>query len=334
MTNLSPPPSPKVSILIPAYNAMEYLPATINSVLSQTYRNFEVVVVNDGSTDNVEAWINSLPDRRVRLVSQPNQGLASARNTGLNHAKGDYIAFIDADDIWLPNKLERQVHLLDTQPEIGLVYTWIALIDGAGKPQGKLRKNYAKGDVWVPLTTHNIVECGSVALVRRECFDKVGLFDESLPLSCSEDWDMWLRIAAHYSFGLVAKPLVQYRCHANNLSSRWQAMEKSFEIVLKKAFEAAPEAMQGYKNRSYGFAKLRVAWKALQHSGGDYETAVAFEREAIAYYPAIRRTREYLRFKTALVFVQLFGLQPYTRCRQLAYQMKGQGFYDLLRRRA
>ena len=220
MTNSSHAPSPKVSVLIPAYNAMEFLPATIASVLAQTYQDFEVIVVNDGSIDDVEGWVNELPDQRVKLVSQSNKGLASARNTGLATAKGDYIAFIDADDLWLPNKLEKQVQLLDTQPDVGLVYTWISLIDETGQPQGKLRKNHAQGNVWVQLTTHNIVECGSVALVRRECFDKVGLFDDTLPFSCSEDWDMWLRIAAHYSFGSVAEPLVQYRCHSNNLSSR------------------------------------------------------------------------------------------------------------------
>lgn len=316
------PKSPTVSVLIPAYNAMEFLPKTVSSVLTQTYQDFELIIVNDGSTDNVESWAENLSDRRVKLVSQPNKGLAGARNTGLESATGDYIAFIDADDIWLPTKLEKQVRLLNDNPEIGLVYSWIALIDETGKPQGKLRKNSACGNVWLDLTTHNIVECGSVALVRSQCFQTVGQFDETLPLSCSEDWDMWLRIAAHYSFGLIEEPLVCYRCHSNNLSSQWQPMEESFQIVLKKAFDAAPAYLQAYKNRSYGFAALRVAWKALQNSNGDYKDAMDKEREAIAQYPEIQRTQEYLRFKIALIFVRLFGLRPYNTCRQLAYRLK------------
>lgn len=99
-------------------------------------------------------------------------------------------------------------------------------------------------------------------------------------------------------------------------------MAKSFELVLQKAFDTAPAYLQAYKNRSYGSAKLRAAWKALQHSGGDCEDAIAMEKEAIAYYPAIKRTREYLKFKTALIVVQLFGLGSYSACRQLIYTLK------------
>lgn len=315
-------PTPEVSVLVPAYNAMDFLPDTVASVLAQTYQDFELIIVNDGSTDSVENWASELSDPRIKLISQQNKGLAGARNTGLENAKGDYIAFVDADDLWLPNKLEKQVALLKARPEVGLVYSWISLIDETGEAQGKLRKNQAEGDVWVDLTIHNIVECGSVALVRKECFNKVGKFDETLPFSCSEDWDMWLRIAAHYHFGLIEEPLVYYRCHNNNLSSRWQLMEESFEIVLKKAFDSAPERLQVHKNKSYGFAKLRVAWKALQNSGGDDKTALQFERTAIDYYPKIRLTGEYLRFKIALIFVRLFGLQGYNHCRQVVYRLK------------
>ncbi|WP_036484352.1 glycosyltransferase [Myxosarcina sp. GI1] len=313
---------PKVSVLVPAYNAMKFLPETITSILNQTYQDFEIIIVNDGSSDCIETWVKQLSDERIQLVSQSNQGLASARNKGLIEARGEYIAFIDADDLWLPTKLEKQVQILDNNQDTGLVYTWIALIDEHSKPQGKLRKNYAQGNVWLELTTHNIVECGSVALVRRECFEKVGLFDIDLPFSCSEDWDMWLRIAADYKFGLVKEPLVYYRCHSNNLSSRWQTMDKSFQIVLKKAFDSAPKSLQSYKNRSYGFAKLITAWKALQNSNGDLKAAIKNEQEAIQYYPKIKYTKEYLRFRVAFLFIRLFGLQPYNNFRQSIYRLK------------
>jgi glycosyltransferase involved in cell wall biosynthesis len=312
---------PKVSVLVPAYNAMEYLPKTISSVIDQTYQDFEIIIVNDGSVDEIETWAKQLSDSRIKLVSQANQGLASARNTGLANARGEYIAFIDADDLWLSSKLEKQVQVLDSNPDVGVVYSWIALIDEKGSLLGKIRKNYAQGNVWVELTTHNIVECGSVALVRRACFDKVGLFDEDLPFSCSEDWDMWLRIAPDYKFGLVKEPLVYYRCHSTNLSSRWQAMEESFQIVLEKAFEAAPDSLKSYKNRSYGFAKLRVAWKALQNSDGDYQTSLKKKKEAVSFYPQIKYTNEYIRFMVALLFIRLFGLRSYNNCRQLLYKL-------------
>lgn len=312
---------PKVSVLVPAYNAMEYLPETISSVLSQTYQNFEIIIVNDGSSDHIENWFEQLLDQRIRLVSQSNQGLASARNTGLAEARGEYIAFIDADDLWLPTKLERQVSVLDSSPDIGLVYTWIDLIDEDGKPLGKVRKNRARGNVWLDLTVHNIVECGSVALVRRICFEKVGNFDSTLPFSCSEDWDMWLRIAAHYSFEVVQEPLVRYRYHSTNLSSRWQAMDESFQIVLGKAFKDAPKVLQAYEARSYGFAKLRAAWKALQNSEDSCQSAIFLLQEAINYYPRIKISREYIRFRSALLIVQIFGIQNYNKFRQVAYQL-------------
>ncbi len=314
--------SPKVSVILPAYNAMDFLPQAVSSVLAQTFADFELIIINDGSSDNIESWAHSLHDRRIKFVSQINSGPASARNNGLRNALGDYIAFIDADDIWVATKLEKQVNLLAENPEMGLVYSWISLIDEAGKRQGKLRKNSVRGNVWLDLTVHNIVECGSVALVRGECFEAVGGFDERQAIAGSEDWDMWLRIAAHYGFGLIEEPLVNYRCHTNNLSSHWRQMAKSFELVLQKAFDTAPVYLQAYKNRSYGFAKLRTAWKALQHSEGDYKDAIAMEKEAIACYPAIKRTREYLKFKSALIFVQLFGLQPYSACRRAIYRIK------------
>ena len=314
--------NPKVSVLIPAYNAMEFLPETISSILNQTYQDFEIIIVNDGSLDHIESWAKQQSDSRIQLISQSNKGLASARNMGLANARGEYIAFLDADDLWLPAKLEKQVQILDDNWDIGLVYTWISLIDEQGKPQGKLRKNYAQGNVWLELTTHNIVECGSVALVRRECFNKVGLFDINLPFSCSEDWDMWLRIAAYYKFGLVREPLVYYRCHSNNLSGRWQAMDESFQIVIEKAFNSAPKSLHSYKNRSYGFAKLITAWKALQNSDGDLKAAQKNEKDAIKYYPKIKYTKEYLRFRAAFSFVRLFGLQPYNNFRQSIYRLK------------
>nr|WP_256498773.1 glycosyltransferase family A protein [Chroococcidiopsis sp. CCNUC1] len=115
---------PKVSVIIPAYNAMKYLPATLGSLLSQTFDDFEAIVVNDGSFDETEKWVSQIEDPRVKLICQQNKGLAGARNTGINQATGEYIAFLDADDLWEPSKLEKQVAVLEENPEVGLVYTW------------------------------------------------------------------------------------------------------------------------------------------------------------------------------------------------------------------
>ncbi len=130
--------TPKVSVVIPAYNAMTYLPETITSVLQQTYTDFEVVVVNDGSTDKIEEWIVQISDPRIKLVSQANLGLAGARNTGIRESQGKYLAFLDADDLWEPTKLEKQVKILEKNPEVGLVYTWVTYIDETGQSTGRV----------------------------------------------------------------------------------------------------------------------------------------------------------------------------------------------------
>jgi glycosyltransferase involved in cell wall biosynthesis len=313
--------NPTVSVLIAAYNAMEYLPETVESVLNQTYTDFELIIVDDGSTDCIADWVKQIEDRRLRFVSQPNKGLAAARNEGLKHARGELIAFLDADDLWRPAKLAMQVERMVANPKVGVVYNWVAIIDEHGALQGKVRKSNAEGNVWGQLTTGNIVECGSVALVRRECFAKVGSFDEDLPCSCSEDWDMWLRIATSYEFAVIKEVLTLYRCHSNSLSRRWQIMDESFEIVLKKAFAGAPESLRGSKERSFAFAKLRTAWKALQNSNGDSGEALRNERIALNFDPSIRFTREYVRFKIAYMMVSAFGLEGYNRCRREFYRL-------------
>ena len=213
---------PQITVVVPAYNSMQYLPATLKSVFQQTYADFEIIVVNDGSTDNTEEYVLSLKDARLKLVVQDNQGLAAARNTGIAHATGEYIAFLDADDLWESTKLEKQLRLFQENPEAGLVYTWVAYIDEQGHQTGRIFKDCAEGRIWRELTIFNIVRCGSVPMVRRACFETCGTFDRSLD-SAVEDWDMWLRIAHSYDFLAVKEPLVYYRQRETSCSKNWRA---------------------------------------------------------------------------------------------------------------
>ncbi|MBD2531228.1 glycosyltransferase family 2 protein [Nostoc flagelliforme FACHB-838] len=312
---------PKVSVLIPAYNAMNYLPETMENVLSQTFTDFEVIVVNDGSSDETERWISQIKDPRVRLINQENQGLSGARNTGIVHAKGEYITFLDSDDLWEPTKLEKQLRVLEGNPEVALVYTWVAFIDETGKPTGRVFKNQAEGDVWKKLTEHNIVECGSVAMVRRSCFEVVGLFDRNLG-SYLEDWDMWLRMASRYPFKVVKEPLVYYRQSSSSASRNWEAMARSFEIVIEKAFSAEASELQYLKNRSYGSANLCLAWKALQSSAQDWENAASFRAKALAYYPWLCFSQEFVRLSIAITLLRQFGPDGYQRFLSYVYTLR------------
>ncbi|MUG99149.1 glycosyltransferase [Scytonema sp. UIC 10036] len=301
---------PKVSVVIPAYNAIAYLPETMESVLSQTYDSFEVIVVNDGSLDETEQWVAQIQDPRVKLISQENQGLSGARNTGIFHARGDYIAFLDSDDIWEPTKLEKQASILDECPEVGLVYTWVAYINEQSQSTGKVFKHQAEGDVWKKLTEHNIVECGSVAMVRRSCFENCGVFDRSL-VSFVEDWDMWLRIASKYPFKVVKEPLVYYRQRSNSASKNWEAMEQSFRIVIEKAFASVPNELQYLKNRSYASANLCLAWKPLQNQQKDYQKTLYFLQQASTYYPGVRFSKEFIRLSIAATAMRWLGNNGY-----------------------
>lgn len=313
---------PKISVVIPAYNAMTYLPETLENLLQQTWQDFEVIVVNDGSSDDTPQWVAEVRDPRVKLVSQENQGLAGARNTGIAHAQGEYIAFLDADDLWEKTKLEKQLQSLEQNPNVGLVYTWVLLIDAQGKKTGRVFKSEAQGKVWQTLIQENIVGCGSVALVRRECFETCGLFDRNLR-SFVEDWDMWLRIASKYKFAVVPEGLVYYRQHANSASRNWSSMEESYKIVIEKAFDSAPPEFQSMKNKSYGRAHLCLAWKPLQAAEKDSQTAAKFREIAITYYPQLIWTKEYWRLSLAIVLMRSLGPETYQNFLQFVYKIRG-----------
>ena len=312
--------APKVSIVIPAYNAMTYLPATLASVFNQTFSDFEVLLVDDGSTDSIQTWVaQTVRDSRVKLIYQVNQGLSAARNTGITHSQGKYIAFLDADDLWNPIKLEQQVQWLDTHPAVGLIYNWTALIDSAGNPTGRVLGSEIEGDVLPEMLQRNFIDCPSV-LVRRQCFDRVGLFD--CTLRSVEDWDMWIRIAGVYPFAVTRAPLVYYRQHPTNMSKNWRVMEQSFQQVITKAFASAPPELQALKPKSLGSAYLVLAWKALQSQERDCQLARQFQQQAIAQNPKLRTSRENLRLTIAILSLKWLGADRYSYFLTIVYALR------------
>lgn len=311
---------PKVSVVIPAYNAMTYLPETLNSVLKQTFSDFEVVIIDDGSTDLIQAWIaQNITDPRVRLITQANQGLSGARNTGIANAQGEYVAFLDADDVWEPTKLEKQVNYLDNNSTVGLVYNWTAFIDAEGKPTGRIMGGDIEGDVLEEILQHNIIDCPSV-VVRRKCFETVGMFD--ITLRSVEDWDMWIRIAARYPLAVIKEPLVYYRQHSSNMSKNWRVMEQAFHQVIEKSFQSVPSQLQYLRNNSLGYANLCLAWKALQSKDKDYQLASKFQQQAIVHYPKLRYSRENLRLTLAIVSLRRMGSDYYSKLLSVAYALR------------
>jgi glycosyltransferase involved in cell wall biosynthesis len=233
-TDQSASDQPLVSVIIPAYNAEAYILHTLNSVLSQTYKNIEVIVVDDGSCDGTVQIVETIIQRddRVILLRQPNSGVAVARNLAIEKSRGEYIAPIDADDIWYPQKIEKQVHcMLHAEPSTGLVYGWSVHIDKRGLLTGGYNTFNIEGDVFHALIMCNFIGNGSVPLIRRVCYDRVGWYNTQVE-PC-EDYDLQLRIAEFYTYRVVKEFLVGYRKVITNKSFNCEDMETSRAIVIK-----------------------------------------------------------------------------------------------------
>jgi glycosyltransferase involved in cell wall biosynthesis len=200
--------TPLVSVIIPTYNRAHLITEAVESVLAQTYQNFELIVVDDGSTDNTGQVLRSFGSK-IQLISQNNLGVAEARNIGIKTARGVYIAFLDADDLWLPDKLSSQIGFLDQNPNIEIVYCDVYLADERGRIFSCIHAHHTDHIFPYLLQKNIVVGSASSVMLRRTCFEKTGLFDPML--DALEDWDMWLRLAACFRFGLVPRPLVEIR---------------------------------------------------------------------------------------------------------------------------
>lgn len=227
---------PFVSVIIPTYNRARLLGRAIQSILNQTYPNFEIIVVDDCSTDKTENVVRSFRDERIRYIRQEkNTGAVVARNRGIKAAIGEHIAFQDSDDEWLPEKLEKQMKAFEIGPlDLGVVYTSYWRIDrgrGVYWPPSYLKQTY--GRIHDALLENNFIDTPT-AVVRKECFEKVGLF-ENLPRL--QEWDLWLRISKRYSFGHVNEPLVNAYLQPDSISRNMNAFVIAREYILKKYFK-------------------------------------------------------------------------------------------------
>ena len=227
---------PVVSIIIPTYNCRRWLGEAIDSALSQTYMNCEVIVVDDGSTDGTGEWVQAQYGDRVRYHWQPNGGVARARNTGLSLARGDYIQLLDADDWIAADKVATQVRFLEEHPQVAVVYCHTLLFDADDPTQTwdyEGRSRYQSGDILTPMVDDGFIFT-MATLVRRSWMERVAPFDEELP--SNEDWDFWLRMAhagAHFHY-LPGEPMAFYRAHRQSRSHRHVEHGLSGIMVLQK----------------------------------------------------------------------------------------------------
>ena len=234
--------NPKVSVVIPAYNHEKYVGEAIQSVLDQTFQDFELIIINDGSTDNTEAEILKFKDDRIRYYTQENRGLSPTLNRGIELAQGEFFNFLPSDDVFLPEKLATQLKAFEEPKEIGVVFSYHLVVDGEGK---EVKDDPIVDWFTVPFETKEEIFpalferdflSAPTALVKMECFKKVGLFDESL--KTAQDYDMWMRILKYYELRLIKRPLLRLRWHGANLTYRpTPETETERAKVLLKAYK-------------------------------------------------------------------------------------------------
>jgi glycosyltransferase involved in cell wall biosynthesis len=220
--------TPAVSVVVATYNYGRYLAGALESALGQTFSDLEVIVVDDGSTDDTaQVAARFTSDPRVSYVRTEHVGQPGAKNIGIRRARAPLVAFLDADDVWMPDKLERQLPLFESAARPAVVFSERIQIDAEGRPLVSPQPSFPRGQVLAEIFLDNFI-CFSSVVVRRDVFESAGVFDESLALAI--DYDLWLRVATRYSFDYVAAPLVKYRVGHPNLSSR---VEERLLTVLR-----------------------------------------------------------------------------------------------------
>lgn len=289
--------SPTVSVIIPAYNVAPYIGETLDSLLAQTFTDYEVLLTNDGSTDATEAAVLPYQEKfggRLIYQRQPNQGIAAARNAGLQRARGRYVALLDGDDIWLPEYLAKMVALLESDSALDLVFpnAWFW-----GSPNFSGREFQSVFPASEPVTFEKVLkrECYIFGLVmfKRELLETVGNFDEHL--GASEDLDLWLRMLRHgCRFGFTREPLVKYRWRADSLSNNSEQLLKNLDRVYRKwlndpAITTAQKALIETQLRDADAMRNWSLYRAKLQAG-DYQEAAQHLALANAHYRKLKLT--------------------------------------------
>ncbi len=272
---------PRVSVIIPTYNRADFLKEAIDSVLAQTYRDFELFIVDDGSTDHTRERIKTYGNQ-VTYLFQENRGVSSARNLGIGSSAGQYIALLDSDDLWLPRKLEQQLAIMDQQPDLQLCHTEEIWMRRGMRVNPKKKHQKHSGYIFHHCLPLCVISPSSV-MIRRGLFDKIGYFDESLP-AC-EDYDLWLRITKDYPVHFIETPLLIKRGgHPDQLSQKYWGIDRFRIQALEKLLQTGNlnpqqrvQALQELRRKCEIVAKGCLKrqkieeWKQYSQLPGQYE---------------------------------------------------------------
>jgi glycosyltransferase involved in cell wall biosynthesis len=295
MLPIVPATPPLVTVVIPLYNGAAFIERTLRSVMAQTYPNLEILVVDDGSTDGSAQIVQSLSHQadRIALITKPNGGVASARNLGIQLAQGDWIGFVDADDVWDPTFMQKVVdRTRSISDSVGVIYGWAQNINDRDQVIPGVHVAAVTGNVYGTLLCHNFLGNASATVIRRSCFDQVGGYDSGLRAAQAqgcEDWDLYLRLAEYYDYAVIPELLVGYRKLNGSMSGNSHTMAKSQGIMLDKVRSRHPEIPEWYYGLSKSSFYLYLAQQGQQYS--QIETMHYWRQQAFTAHPWITMLR-------------------------------------------
>lgn len=276
---------PKVSVIIHTYNNEKFIAETISTVQSQTYDDYEIIVVDDGSTDNTRTELLPYMDK-IKYHYKENGGIASAKNTGIKLSNAEFVAFLDHDDLWSPEKLELQIDYFEKNPRVGLVYSKYASFRNDKIIRAKPKIGYS-GWIFPNLISKSIIQTSTV-MVKMECLNTIGTFDESLVLA--DEYDLFLRIAKKYECGFIDIKLTKYRIHENNASKNKHLFDMENLKVYKKLYANCSNLNRKEEKlleKRMAIYNLNVARNL--NSEGKVEESMKYRREALNCLPFYKR---------------------------------------------
>jgi len=280
---------PKVSVILPTYNRARFLEEAIQSVLTQDFQDYEIIVLDDGSNDNTKEIIKSFKSKKIRYFFQNNKGRSRARNRAMELAQGQYLAFLDSDDVFLPGKLTKQVKCLDEHPEVGMVYASALTMDENGRKLNKKYRATSSGFIYKEVAfVFPLTVILPAAMVRREVFDKVGKFD--VKMDRFEDSDMWRRITQKYLVLAVREPLCQIRHHRGNLMERPSKLLRALDNYVSKVFREDSQLSWFYKQKAASNL-YRQYYQAVRNSQQWRRMSFPFYLRAVVYWPPLPITQ-------------------------------------------
>jgi len=325
----------KVSVIIPVYGVDKYIWNTVESVLAQTYKKFEILIIDDGSPDESIKICQQFNDPRIKIICQENRGPSGARNTGIRQSKGEYLAFIDGDDIWLPEKLEKHVNHLETSPDVGVSFSCTAFIDESGQPLGIYQLPKLKGITPPYLLCRDPISNGSNPVIRRQAFDAIKFqdnlygdvedfyFDERFRRS--EDSECWLRISIQSDWKIEGIPevLTLYRVNSGGLSANWHKHLESWEKLIEKTRSYAPELTREWENLARAYQLRYLARRAVSLQAGYVAVELVNQALASDWRILLEEPRRTLITLAAAYLVCLLPQPLYSKIENLALRITG-----------